>query len=72
MCRVELAGGTVLTTEYSINSILYQRGIYPSEDFTTVKKWDMPLLVTTDSEVKAYIKKIMGQLHSTDFTSLLK
>lgn len=28
-----------------------------------VRKWDVNLLVTVDSEVKAYIKKIMGQLH---------
>ncbi|CAN6673198.1 mitotic spindle checkpoint component Mad2p [Trichomonascus vanleenenianus] len=49
--------------EYSINSILYQRGIYPAEDFTTVRKYDLNMLVTIDSEVKAYIKKIMAQLH---------
>jgi mitotic spindle assembly checkpoint protein MAD2 len=53
-----------LILEYSINSILYQRGIYPSEDFQVVRKYDLNMLVTTDSEVKAYIKKIMGQLHS--------
>lgn len=49
--------------EYSINSILYQRGIYPAEDFQVVRKYDLNLLVTIDSEVKAYIKKIMSQLH---------
>lgn len=49
--------------EYSINSILYQRGIYPPEDFQIVRKFDLNVLVTIDSDVKAYIKKIIGQLH---------
>ncbi|KAG5366993.1 Mitotic spindle checkpoint component mad2 [Yarrowia sp. B02] len=49
--------------EYSINTILYQRGIYPADDFQQVKKYGIHVLVTADSEVKAYIRKIMGQLH---------
>lgn len=50
--------------EYSINSILYQRGIYPDEDFHMVKKYDLNMLVTTDQEVKSHIRKIVSQLHS--------
>ncbi|KAH3899342.1 probable Mitotic spindle checkpoint component MAD2 [Saccharomycodes ludwigii] len=49
--------------EYSINSILYQRGIYPPEDFHTVKKYDLNLLVTHDEELKSYIRKILLQVH---------
>ncbi|KAL4962879.1 spindle checkpoint protein MAD2 [Aspergillus stella-maris] len=49
--------------EYSINSILFQRGVYPPEDFTTVKKYGLNMLVTADDQVKAYIKKIMSQLN---------
>lgn len=49
--------------EYSINTILYQRGIYPPEDFKIVKKYGLNMLVSTDDEVKRYIKRIMGQLH---------
>lgn len=49
--------------EYSINSILYQRGIYPPEDFQIVRKYNLNVLVTLDSGIKAYIKKIIGQLH---------
>jgi mitotic spindle assembly checkpoint protein MAD2 len=48
--------------EYSINTILYQRGVYPIEDFSAVKKYGLNMLVTSDDQVKAYIKKIMGQL----------
>ena len=42
--------------------MLYQRGIYPPEDFKVVKKYGLNVLVTTDDEVKSYIKRIMAQL----------
>ncbi|QGA22212.1 hypothetical protein EYB26_009928 [Talaromyces marneffei] len=49
--------------EYSINSILYQRGVYPAEDFSPVKKYGLNMLVSSDDQVRAYIKKIMSQLN---------
>lgn len=48
--------------EFAINNILFQRGIYPSEDFRTVRKYALPMLVTNDPEVKAYIDAIMTAL----------
>ncbi|KAJ6257911.1 hypothetical protein Dda_7701 [Drechslerella dactyloides] len=48
--------------EYSIHSILFQRGVYPPDDFSPVKKYGLNMLVNTDDQVKAYIKKIMSQL----------
>lgn len=45
-----------------MSSVLYQRGIYPPEDFKVVKKYGLNVLVTTDEEVKSYVKRIMGQL----------
>lgn len=35
----------LMATEYSINSILYQRGIYPPENFIQVKKYGLSILV---------------------------
>lgn len=49
--------------EYSINTILFQRGVYPAEDFTPVKKYGLNMLVSADDQVKGYIKKIMSQLN---------
>ena len=49
--------------EYSINTILFQRGVYPAEDFTPVKKYGLNMLVSSDDQVKSYIKKIMSQLN---------
>lgn len=48
--------------EFAINNILFQRGIYPPEDFQTVRKYGLPLLVTADDEVQEYIDKIMKQV----------
>lgn len=40
----------------------FQRGVYPAEDFSAVKKYGLTMLVSSDDQVKAYIKKIMSQL----------
>ncbi|EMR10076.1 hypothetical protein PNEG_01827 [Pneumocystis murina B123] len=64
--KLSLKGSSKIVSEffeYSINSILYQRGVYPADDFKMVKKYGLNMLVTTDIQVKAYIRKIMGQLH---------
>ncbi|KPI44427.1 Mitotic spindle checkpoint component mad2 [Cyphellophora attinorum] len=49
--------------EYSINTILFQRGVYPAEDFSAVKKYGLNMLVSSDDQVRSYIKKIMSQLN---------
>ncbi|KAI6750233.1 hypothetical protein HG531_007498 [Fusarium graminearum] len=63
--KLSLKGSARLVAEffqYSIHSILFQRGVYPAEDFTVVKKYGLNMLVSADDQVKAYIKKIMSQL----------
>jgi len=63
--KLSLKGSSKLVAEffqYSINTILFQRGVYPAEDFTAVKKYGLTMLVSSDDQVKAYIKKIMSQL----------
>lgn len=63
--KLALKGSSKIVADYfefAIHSILFQRGIYPAEDFITVKKYDLPMLVSCDDEVKAYIQKIMDQV----------
>jgi len=43
---------------FGINSILYQRGLYPSEAFTRVQKYGLTLLVTTDPELIKYLNNV--------------
>ena len=47
---------------YGINSILYQRGIYPPETFTRVQKYGLTILVTTDDELKKYLTNILADV----------
>ncbi|KAK4113002.1 DNA-binding protein [Canariomyces notabilis] len=63
--KLSLKGSAKLVAEffqYSIHTILFQRGVYPAEDFTAVKKYGLNMLVSSDDQVRAYIKKIMSQL----------
>jgi len=51
-----------LFSVYGINSILYQRGIYPPETFTRVQKYGLTILVTTDDELKNYLTNILADV----------
>ncbi|XP_071829036.1 mitotic spindle assembly checkpoint protein MAD2A-like [Apostichopus japonicus] len=62
---ITLKGSAEIVAEffhYGINSILYQRGIYPPEHFTMTKKYGLSMLVTTDESLKAYFSSIVKQL----------
>ncbi|OQR77005.1 mitotic spindle assembly checkpoint protein MAD2A-like [Tropilaelaps mercedesae] len=48
--------------EFSVNSILYQRGVYPPEKFTRVQKYGMTVLVTDDKDLRTYLEGITKQL----------
>lgn len=63
--KVVLKGSSKIVADYfefAINSILFQRGIYPAEDFVTVRKYDLPMLVSNDDDVRKYINSIMVQI----------
>ncbi|KFO25985.1 Mitotic spindle assembly checkpoint protein MAD2A [Fukomys damarensis] len=47
---------------FGINSILYQRGIYPCETFTRLQKYGLTLLVTTNPELIKYLNNMVEQL----------
>ena len=63
--EITLKGSVEIVTEffgYCINSILYQRGIYPPESFASVAKYGLSVLVTTDEGLKAYLVQVLKQL----------
>ncbi|XP_077356021.1 mitotic spindle assembly checkpoint protein MAD2A isoform X2 [Festucalex cinctus] len=62
---ITLKGSAELVADffsYGINSILYQRGIYPPEQFTRVSQYDMSLQVTSNLELKNYLDSVVSQL----------
>ncbi|GET89274.1 Rev7, putative [Leishmania tarentolae] len=64
---ITLTGSVATVTEYlgfAINNILYQRGVYPPEDFQQVKKFGLPLMISTDIDLNAYLAKLLQQISS--------
>lgn len=62
---VQLKGSIDIVIEffnYGINSILYQRGLYPSNSFIQREKYGLPLLVTTSPELKRYLDVVLNQM----------
>jgi len=62
---ITLKGSTEIVAEffyYGINSILYQRGIYPPETFTRQEKYGLTVLVSTDDQLKSYLDAVTIQL----------
>lgn len=63
--QVTLRGSAQLVSQffnYGINSILYQRGIYPSESFTRKQEYGLTLLVSTDEKVNKFLKNVLSQI----------
>eukprot|EP00002_Diphylleia_rotans_P031764 TRINITY_DN6615_c0_g1_i1.p1 TRINITY_DN6615_c0_g1~~TRINITY_DN6615_c0_g1_i1.p1 ORF type:complete len:204 (+),score=51.54 TRINITY_DN6615_c0_g1_i1:98-709(+) len=63
--QITLRGSTQTVLEffaYSINSILYQRGIYPPDSFDREKKYNLSMMVTKDEALKSYLKGVLAQL----------
>jgi len=48
--------------EFGVNSILYQRGVYPPENFNRVQKYGLTMLITDDVQLKKYLGGVTGQL----------
>lgn len=63
--EITLKGSTAIVCEffnYSVNTILYQRGIYPPENFKREKCYNLPLMVTTDEGLGGYMRTILKQM----------
>ncbi|KAG1706491.1 hypothetical protein DVH05_001640 [Phytophthora capsici] len=62
---ITLKGSTEIVTEffsYSINTILYQRGVYPAESFKQVRKYGLNMLVTDDDKLNDFFANFLQQL----------
>ncbi|TFK94439.1 spindle assembly checkpoint protein [Polyporus arcularius HHB13444] len=63
---ITLKGSTALVTEFfkfAANTILFQRGVYPADDFHMVKKYGQTVLVTQDLALENYLDKILKQVN---------
>ncbi|EYB98832.1 hypothetical protein Y032_0127g1367 [Ancylostoma ceylanicum] len=62
---ISLKGSAQLVQEffhYGINSILYQRGLYPGDTFKREKKYGLTLLVTNDTKLQQFLEPLLKQV----------
>nr|CAD41402.2 OJ000223_09.14 [Oryza sativa Japonica Group]CAD79699.2 H0302E05.2 [Oryza sativa] len=62
---ITLRGSAAIVSEFFVcawRSILYNRGVYPEESFTKVKKYGLTMLLTQDEGVKTFIANLNTQL----------
>ncbi|XP_055616336.1 mitotic spindle assembly checkpoint protein MAD2A [Toxorhynchites rutilus septentrionalis] len=62
---ITLKGSAAIIVEYlnyGINSILFQRGIYPPEQFTSVQQYGLTILMSKDDKIKVFLQKVLDQV----------
>ncbi|XP_018907873.2 mitotic spindle assembly checkpoint protein MAD2A isoform X1 [Bemisia tabaci] len=60
-----LKGSTELISDYlnyGINSILFQRGIYPPESFKAEEHFGLSILVSTDEKINEFLQSVLTQM----------
>lgn len=62
---------TQCVLEFSINNILYQRGIYPPESFDDIKQYGLKMVTTNDPDLKTYLETVLSQMTGKFWSSLL-
>lgn len=63
--HMTLKGSVALVSDfllYGIQSILYQRDIYPADDFKMIKRFNTQVLTTMDDGLKEYLERAIGQV----------
>ncbi|XP_043462757.1 mitotic spindle assembly checkpoint protein MAD2A [Leptopilina heterotoma] len=62
---ITLKGSAELVKQYltyGINSILYQRGIYPPETFEPLERFGIFFLMSVDEKIKTFLETVLGQV----------
>lgn len=47
--------------EYGINSILFQRGIYPAENFDNTQQYGLTILMSKDPKIQTFLQNVLTQ-----------
>lgn len=62
---ITLRGSAEIVMEYlnyGINSILFQRGVYPPETFKTVENFGLSIFVSTDERIISFVDTVLSQM----------
>ncbi|KAK3926231.1 Mitotic spindle assembly checkpoint protein MAD2A [Frankliniella fusca] len=63
--NITLKGSAEIVMEYlnyGINSILFQRGVYPPETFKTVENFGLSIFVSTDEKIISFVDTVLKQM----------
>jgi len=52
----------IFVAVYGVNSILYQRGIYPPETFTPSEHFGLFMFMSTDEKITSFLDTVLGQI----------
>lgn len=61
---ITLKGSTSTVSEffqYALSSILYQRGVYPAENFEPQKKYGLTVMAVRDPKLCGYLQSVLRQ-----------
>ncbi|GAB0099990.1 mad2 [Sergentomyia squamirostris] len=61
---ITLTGSSTIICEYlnfGVNSILFQRGIYPPENFSTTQQYGLTIYMSKDEKIMEFLKNVLGQ-----------
>lgn len=53
---------TIYFPDYGINSILFQRGLYPPESFKADENYGLTILMSTDNKIRSFLSTTLEQL----------
>ncbi|KAJ7548352.1 hypothetical protein O6H91_07G008300 [Diphasiastrum complanatum] len=62
---ITLKGSAAIVGEffrYAVNSIIFQRGVYPMDQFEKIKKYGLMMLVLQEEKVKSYITTVTSHI----------
>ncbi|KAH8296759.1 hypothetical protein KR054_010940 [Drosophila jambulina] len=61
---ITLKGSAQIIVEYlkyGINSILFQRGIYPAENFDSTQQYGLTILMSKDPKITTFLQNVLSQ-----------
>ena len=64
---ISLKGSAKIVSEFfcfAVQSVLWQRGVYPEDQFERKHEYDTVLQVTKDPKLKDYLANVLGQVES--------
>lgn len=57
-------------SEFAVNSVLYQRGLYPPETFKVEHQYGIPLYISEDPQIGSFLTNLLTQSEGKSLLSI--